>query len=143
MVETAAECRRSRNGDLRSEASVLRRTVWGTIAVVAMGAAGVAALSLLDDWVGDWGAFLWLIAGFVGPFAAGIAWGAGARGRRAVVVGAAAGALVVLGPGLGYALASDADFAELRLPLLWAVFTPLAMAQGAIALPVGGSARRR
>ena len=108
-----------------------------------MGAAGVTVVSLLDDWIGDWGAFLWLIAGFAGPFFAGIAWGAGATGRRAVAVGAAVGALVVLGPGLGYALVRDPDAAGLRLPLLWAVFTPLAMAQGAMALPVGGSARRR
>ena len=108
-----------------------------------MGAAGVAVVTLLDDWIGDWGAFLWLIAGFASPFFAGIAWGAGATGRRAVVVGAAVGAAVALVPGLGYALVRDLDITELRLPLLWAVFTPLAMAQGAIALPVGGSARRR
>ena len=138
MVERVVERQRH-----RSEASVLKRTMWGTLGVVAMGTAAVAVVSLLDEWVGDWGAFLWLIAAFVGPFAAGIAWGAGARGRRAVVAGAAVGALVVLGPGLGYALVRDPDLAELRLPLLWAVFTPLAMAQGAIALPVGGSARRR
>ena len=124
-------------------ATITKRTVWGTLGVVAMGAAGVVVVSLLDDWVGDWGAVVWLVGAFVGPFFTGIAWGAGARGRRAVVVGAAVGALVVLAPGLGYALAGDADLAELRLPLLWAVFTPLAMAQGAIALPVGGSARRR
>ncbi len=124
-------------------ATITKRTVWGTLGVVAMGAAGVVVVSLLDDWVGDWGAVVWLVGAFVGPFFTGIAWGAGARGRHAVVVGAAVGALVVLAPGLGYALAGDADLAELRLPLLWAVFTPLAMAQGAIALPVGGSARRR
>ena len=108
-----------------------------------MGAAGVVVVSLLDDWIGDWGAFLWLLAAFALPFAAGIAWGAGATGRRGVAGGAVAGALVVLAPGLGYALVGDADLTELRLPLLWAVFTPLAMAQGAITLPVGGSARRR
>ena len=117
--------------------------MWGTLGVLAMGAAGVAVVSLLDDWIGDWGAFLWLIAAFSVPFVAGIAWGAGARGRRAVVGGAAVGALVALAPGVAYALVRDADLAELRLPLLWAVFTPLAMAQGAIALPVGGGAQRR
>ena len=124
-------------------ATITKRTVWGTLGVVAMGAAGVVVVSLLDDWVGDWGAVVWLVGAFVGPFFAGIAWGAGARGRRAVAAGAAVGALVVLAPGLGFALAGDANLAEHRLPLLWAVFTPLAMAQGAIALPVGGSARRR
>ena len=138
MVERAVE--HQRHG---SEASVLKSTVWRTLGVVAMGAAGVAVVSLLDDWIGDWGALLWLIAAFASPFFAGLAWGAGATGRRAVVVGAAVGAAVVLVPGLGYAAVRDADIAELRLPLLWAVFTPLAMAQGAIALPVGGSARRR
>ncbi len=127
----------------RSKASVLKRTVWGTLGVVAMGAAGVASLSLLDDWVGDWGASLWLIGAFMVPFLTGIAWGAGAVGRRAVAAGAAVGALVVLAPGLGYALVRGPDLPGLSLPLLWAVFTPLAMAQGAITLPIGGSARRR
>ena len=108
-----------------------------------MGAAGIAVVSLLDDWIGDWGALLWLIAAFAMPFFAGIAWGAGATGRRAVVAGAAAGAAVALVPGLAYALIRDPDITALRLPLLWAMFTPLAMAQGAMALPVGGSARRR
>ena len=121
----------------------MKRKAWGTLGVVAMAAAAVVVLSLLDDWVGDWGALFWIIAGFMVPFAAGLAWGAGAAGRRAVAVGAAVGALVVLGPGIGYALVSDADLAALRLPLLWAVFTPLAMAQGAIGLPVGASGRRR
>ena len=107
-----------------------------------MGAVGVAAISLLDDWVGDWGAMLWVAGAFFWPFVAGIAWGAGATGRRAAVVGGAVGAFVVLVPGIGYALVRDLDLAALRLPLLWAVFTPLAVAQGAIALPVGGRARR-
>ena len=124
-------------------ATITKRTVWGTLAVAAMGAAGIAVVSLLDDWLGDWGAPLWLVGAFVGPFFVGIAWGAGARGRRAAVVGAAVGALVVLAPGLGYALVRDVGLAELRPPVLWAVFTPLAMAQGALALPVGASARRR
>ncbi len=122
---------------------ITRRTAWGTLEVIVMSAAAVVVVSLLDDWTGDWVAFLWLLAAFAVPFASGIAWGAGATGRRAVVGGAVVGALVVLAPGLGYALAGDADLSELRLPLLWAVFTPLAMAQGAIALPVGGSARHR
>ena len=64
-------------------------------------------------------------------------------GRRAVAAGAAVGALVVLAPGLGYALVRGPDLPGLGMPLLWAVFTPLAMAQGAITLPIGGSARRR
>ncbi len=134
-------CVASRGTPANEGATITKRTVWGTLGVVAMGAAGVASLSLLDDWVGDWGASLWLVGAFMGPFLTGIA--LGATGRRAVAGGAAAGALVVLAPSILYALVSDADIAGLRLPLLWAVFTPLAMAQGAIALPVGGSARRR
>ena len=124
-------------------ATITRRTVWGTLAVVAMGATGLAAVTLLDDWLGDWGAALWVVAAFLSPFLAGIAWGPGAAGRRAVAAGAVVGALVVLVPGIGYALVRDVDIAELRLPLLWAVFTPLAAAQGAMALPVGGRTRRR
>ena len=136
-------CVASRGTPANEGATITKRTLWGTLGVVAMGAAGVASLSLLDEWVGDWGASLWLVGAFMMPFLTGIAWGGGATGRRAVAAGAAVGALVVLAPGLGYALVRGPDLAELRLPLLWAVFTPLAMAQGAITLPIGGSARRR
>ncbi len=139
---TVGDHRQRKNALAPGGATITKRTAWGTVGAGTMAAASVAVLSLLDDWVGDWGALVWILAAFLVPFVAGIAWGAGASGRRAVVAGAAVGALVVLAPGLGYVLVSDPDFAGLRLPLLWAVFTPLAMAQGAIALPVGGSARR-
>ena len=119
------------------------QSVWGTAGVATMAAAAVLVVSLLDEWVGDWGAPLWIAAAFVFPYFTGIAWGSEGLGRRGAIVGAAVGALVVLGPGIGYTLVRETDLAALGLPLLWAVFTPLAMAQGAIALPVGASVRRR
>ena len=118
-----------------------KRTVWGSLAVLAMTAAGIVSIDVLDDWVGDWGTPLWIASGFFFPFVAGIAWGAGGLGVRGRLAGAVGGAAVVLAPSVGYALVEGPDLAELRLPLLWALFTPLAMAQGAIALPVGASAR--
>ena len=119
------------------------RSVWGTVGVVVMAAAAVLVVSLLDEWVGDWGAALWIAAAFMVPYLTGIAWGSGGHGKRGAVVGAAVRALVVVGPGMGYTLVREADPAALNLPLLWTVFTPLAMAQGAIALPVGVSVRKR
>ena len=119
------------------------RRVWGTAGVAVMAAVGVLVISLVDAWVGDWAALLWLAAAFVFPYFAGIAWGSAGLGRRGAIVGAAAGALVVLGPGIGYALVREMDPIALGLPLLWTAFTLLAMAQGAIALPVGASVRRR
>ena len=119
------------------------RVIWGTVTVAAMVAAAVVALDLLADWVGDVGAPLWISAGFFFPFIAGIAvgpWGNSPAGRA---VGAVVGAGVVLLPSVVYVLAQEPDLSAMRLPLLWAVFTPLAGMQGAIGMPVGASARRR
>ena len=112
------------------------RTKWGTLATVAMTGLGIAVVPMLDDWVGDWGALLWICTAFLVPFIAGIAWGRGGLGRRGAAAGAVIGAAVVLGPGLGYPGSGGPE------PLLWALFAPLAMAQGAIALPVGALARK-
>ncbi len=119
------------------------RIIGGSALVAVMTAAAAVSLTVMDDWIGDWGAALWVCSGFFFPFMAGIAWGPGGGSAKGRVVGALLGALVVLAPGIGYALARDPDLAELRLPLLWSVFAPLAMAQGAITLPVGASARKR
>lgn len=119
------------------------RILWGTLTVAAMVAAALVALEILTDWVGDVGAPLWICAGFFFPFMAGIAvgpWGGTAAGRGA---GGVIGAAFVLVPGAIYVLVQDPDVAEMRLPLLWAVLTPLAAVQGAIGMPVGASARRR
>jgi len=119
------------------------RVIWGTVTVAAMVAAAVVALDLLADWVGDVGAPLWISAGFFFPFIAGIAvgpWGNSPAGRA---VGAVVGAGVVLLPSVVYVLAQEPDLSVMRLPLLLAVFTPLAGMQGAIGMPVGASARRR
>ena len=120
---------------------VSKRTGLGTLAVVSMTGLAVVATDVLNDWVGDWGTPLWISAGFFFPFVAGLAWGTGGRGTRGLIVGALIGALVVLAPGIGYALIEETDLSAQRLPLLWALFTPLAMAQGVIALPVGTNAR--
>ena len=118
----------------------LRQAI-GSVAVVAMGALAVGSLGILNDWVGDLGAFLWVCAGFFIPFVTGIALGNRAMGASGRAMGAVIGAVIVLLPTIGYALIQKPDLAELQLPLLWATFTPLALAQGAIAIPV--AAKRR
>ena len=122
---------------------VSSRTVWGTLTVVTMAAVGVPVISILAEWVSDWGALLWICAAFFFPFITGVAWGPGGLGKRGRVAGALIGGALALAPGLGYAAIRDVDLTALRLPLLWALFTPLAMAQGTISLPVGAGARRR
>ena len=119
-----------------------KRTVWGTLGVVSMALLAAGTIEILDDWVGDWVTMLWLAGGFVIPFMVGLAWGRGGLGLTGLISGALVGALLVLVPGIGYALMEDPDLVELRLPLLWGLFTPLAMAQGAIAFPVGVTSRR-
>ncbi|MEX2599632.1 MAG: hypothetical protein WD533_08260 [Dehalococcoidia bacterium] len=123
---------------------VLRLTL-ATGAVIAMGVATVAAGSLLDQWIGDFGALLWICACFFIPFITGIAWGSAGLGNRGRIAGALIGGGVALLPGALYTAAggSLSGAEALNLPLLWAVFTPLGMAQGAIALPVGATARKR
>ena len=120
-----------------------KNTVWGSLLVLAMAGAGVVSLDIMNDWVGDWGALLWICGAFFFPFVAGLALGRAGVGRRGRAIGAVIGAAVVLVPSIGYAVTAAPDVAELRLPLLWAVFGPLAAVQGAIALPVGTSARSR
>lgn len=110
----------------------------GTLAIVG---GAVWSLTLLDDWVGDWGALLWLCGTFLLPFLAGLAWGAGGGGRVGRVAGALVGAALVLLPSLAVDAARDA--AAPNLGLLWAVYGPLAAAQGAITLPVGANGRSR
>ena len=83
------------------------------------------------------------LRGLFFPFVTGLALGRSGVGRRGRVIGAAIGAAVALVPSIGYAFTAAPDIGELRLPLLWAVFGPLAAVQGAIALPVGTSARSR
>ena len=37
-----------------------RNTIWGSLLVLAMAGAGVVSLDIMNDWVGDWGALLWI-----------------------------------------------------------------------------------
>ena len=117
------------------------RTLLGAALTMAMAALAVGALGILDDWVGDLGGLLWIAAGFWWSFAVGIAWGPGGNGMTGRIVGGIIGAAVVLVPSVGYAIVEQPDLAELRLPLLWALFTPLAFVQGLLSLPVGARVR--
>ncbi len=118
------------------------RTFLGAVLTFAMTALAVGAIGILDDWVGDVGALLWISAGFWWSFLVGIAWGNGGNGRTGRIVGGVIGAAVVLVPGVGYAIVEKPDLAELQLPLLWALFTPLAFVQGVLSLPVGARVRK-
>ena len=118
-------------------------TLPGVALTLALTALAVGAIGILDDWVGDLGAMLWIASGFWWPFIAGVAWGIRGNNRTGRIVGGLIGAAVVLLPGIGYAIVESPDLAELQLPLLWALFTPLAFAQGVITLPVGARVRNR
>ena len=116
--------------------------------VSAMAAAAYASLVMLDDWVGNWVGPAWLLTGFFVPLLGGIALGARVRGGREFVAGALIGALTVALPSIGYVAGlalSDGSLTgrldELDLPQLWAVFVPLAMAEGALMLPMGVALR--
>ena len=121
---------------------VTRRQLVGSVGVLGMGALAVGSAKVLDGWIGDWGALLWIAAAFFVPYLVGIALGPRGAGTQGRLIGALTGALVVAVPTLGYALVQQPDLAELELPLLWALFTPLSLAQGAIAMPVGATVRR-
>lgn len=120
-----------------------KRTLFGTTITFAMTALAVVSIDILNDWIGDLGAMLWIASGFFWPFATGVAWGIRGNNRTGRVVGGFIGIAIVLLPGIGYAIVESPDLAELQLPLLWALFTPLAFAQGMITLPVGARVRNR
>jgi hypothetical protein len=119
------------------------RVLLGALLTTAMAVAAFVSLDIMDGWIGDWAGPVWVIGAFVFPFTCGLVWGASAQGTPGRVAGAIIGAAMVLLPGIGYALLRDADLSELKLPLLWAIFTPLAMIQGAMSLPVGALGRKR
>ena len=91
-----------------------RNTIWGSLLVLAMAGAGVVSLDIMNDWVGDWGALLWICGAFFFPFVTGLALGRSGVGRRGRAIGAVIGAAVVLVPSIGYAVAAAPDIAELR-----------------------------
>lgn len=107
-----------------------------------MAALAVGSANVLDEWIGDLGALLWIAGAFFIPYLTGIALRQRAAGNQGRVVGALVGAGTVVLPTVGYALVTQPDLAEIQLPLLWALFTPLSLAQGAIAMPVGATVRK-
>ncbi len=120
-----------------------KRNIWATAAVAVMTATGFISVSALNDWVGDWGAVLWIACSYGIPFVSGAAWGARANSRMGAIAGAALGVVLVMAPTLGYVIVSEPDIMEAGLPMVWGVFTPLAAVHGLIAMRVGGTARRR
>ena len=119
---------------------ISRGQIQGTIVVLVMGALAVVAINGLNDWVGDVGALLWISAGYFFPFVSGIAIGPAASGLNGRLVGAVIGGIVVVAPIVGYLLVKDERAFALSVPLS---FFPLALAQGAISMPVGASVRSR
>ncbi len=115
----------------------------GTFGVMAMTAMAMGAVGVLDDWIGDLGALLWVAGAYFIPYLMGIALNQHAIGSQGRLIGALTGALVVVAPTVGYAMVMQPDLAEIQMPLLWAFFTPLSLAQGAIAMPVGATVRGR
>jgi hypothetical protein len=114
-----------------------RRQVVGTVGTLGLTALAIGAMGVAEAWLGDLVAFLWMVATFLTPWLIGIALGAHGVGTQGRLIGAAISALVVVAPAGIYALAASPDLDEIQLPLLWAYFVPLALALGAIALPVG------
>ena len=120
-----------------------KKHITSTIVVAAMAASAVGALSVLEDWLGDWLGPVWVLSGFFVPFVLGIALGGIHLGRGWAAAGALAGGAVVGVPAALYFAINDRDLSAFNLPLLWGTFVPLAMASGAISMPVGVTARRR
>jgi hypothetical protein len=102
----------------------------------------VATVQALDGWIGDLGAMLWLVGAFLIPYLTGIALRQRADGVQGRLIGALVGGAIVVLPTTGYALVMQPDLAEIQMPLIWALFIPLAFAQGAIAVHVGGTVRK-
>lgn len=107
-----------------------------------MTALAIGAFGIVDDWLGDIVALLWEVVAFLTPWLLGIALGPRALGTQGRVIGALTGALIVVVPTLIYVLAQPSVAAEQDIPLLLAFFVPLSLAQGAIAMPVGGTVLR-
>lgn len=120
-----------------------RQQLAGTVVVLIMGALAIASIDALNEWVGDVGALLWICAGYWFPFIFGIALGPMGAGLRGRVIGALTAAGFVIVPTVGYVLVERPDLSETGLPTIWALLIPLALAQGAIAMPVGASVRAK
>ncbi len=122
--------------------TITRRQLLGSVGVLAMTALAAGSAKVLDEWIGDLGAMLWITCAFLIPYLIGIGLRQRAAGTQGRLIGALVGAATVVLPTVGYALVTQPDLAEIQLPLLWALFTPLSLAQGAIAMPVGATVRK-
>jgi hypothetical protein len=107
-----------------------------------MAVMAVGTVQALDAWIGDLGAMLWLAGAFFIPYLAGIALGQRAGGGQGRLIGALVGGTTVVLPTAGYVLVVRPDLVEIQMALIWALFTPLALAQGAIAIQVGSTVRK-
>ena len=119
------------------------RTASSVALVGAMAATAFVTLDNAEPWAGDQVGPIWVACGFFVPFLIGIALGRAAMGIRANVLGALAGAITVVAPTLIYLASGERDYAGHELSTFFAAFIPLAMTQGAIAMPVGVAARSR
>jgi hypothetical protein len=107
-----------------------------------MAVLAVATVQALDSWIGDIGAMLWLVGAFFIPYLIGIALRQRAGGVQGRLIGALVGGATVVLPTTGYVLVMQPDLAEVQMSLIWALFIPLAFAQGALAIHVGGTVRK-
>ncbi len=120
-----------------------RKHVLSAVAVVLMGAATFIVLDNANPWAGDWVTPTWVLGGFFVPFVAGITLGRAAAGSRGNIAGALLGIAVVVLPGLAYLSTGERGYSEHNMRVFYAAFLPLAMAEGAITMPVGVAARLR
>ncbi len=116
--------------------------------VLATAGMAVMAAGVVDDWLGDWVAMLWLVGPFIGAFFAGMTAGPIGHGAWSVVVGAVIGMAIVVLPSVGFLLASvgggqeaSAVIADHDLWRLWGFFTPLGAMQGALFWLMGITSR--
>lgn len=110
-----------------------RTLIARSLAAAALGAGLLYSIVIVERQTGDWGALLWVCATLFFPWVAGIIAGRRMSIGAGKLIGAAMGALLVLGPLA--ALAEDlpsADFAAIAI-----VFTTVGAANGAMSFPVG------
>lgn len=122
--------------------TITRRQSLGSLGAVAMTALAMGSVKVLDEWIGGLATMLWITGAFLMPYPIGIGLRQRAAGNQGRLIGALVGVAIALVPTVGYALVAQPDLAEMQMPLLWALFTPLSIAQGAIALPVGSTVRK-
>jgi hypothetical protein len=119
-----------------------------SLLVLATAGVAVMAAGVVDDWLGDWLAMLWLVGPFTGAFFAGMLAGPIVHGVRSVAAGVLIGMAIVVLPSVGFLLTSvsggqeaSAVIADYHLWRLWFFFTPLGAIQGALFLPLGITSR--